>query len=413
MTDLPGLADLSQDSLLPGYSGTFERVASAAHIRARARVLMAIAVIRTLWNPWTCPADQLPHLAWAWSVDIWKDRWPLDKKRAVVAAARDLHISKTTLQGIKDHVALTDAAVIDSIRPRDGAAAVDPFTAEEKAAIDADMPQIRIYPRARDFDVAAGDAFFDAAALDWRAGDGEDRAPLRYEERGVYVDRGVETPCWVYGLDAALGASYRIALASAGDVWRLFADWGAADWSAADDLEARDKIVTVAPDRSALDFAIAPGLIPIAVAPERVADLVPASPAMAFEFSALDLAALYPDMSADHVFDRLRLFDASRAGGPGRGFSFWGFSKFGAAPYTAELTIDIRVDVPACAGPLAADWSMIFDADMSPYHDALAAVAVSQAARDDVWINTITHEPITFGAAPALGLFKLGDWRPV
>lgn len=35
---------------------------------------------RSLWNADTCPEALLPYLAWACSVDFWRETWPAEKK---------------------------------------------------------------------------------------------------------------------------------------------------------------------------------------------------------------------------------------------------------------------------------------------------------------------------------------------
>ncbi|CAA0097583.1 Uncharacterised protein [BD1-7 clade bacterium] len=49
-----------------------------------------------LWNPWQCPAEFLPHLAWAASVDLWNPNWPTNIKRRVIDEAPALHRIKGT-----------------------------------------------------------------------------------------------------------------------------------------------------------------------------------------------------------------------------------------------------------------------------------------------------------------------------
>ncbi|MEN4684523.1 phage tail protein I [Pantoea agglomerans] len=57
--------------------------------------------LRQLWNPYTCPVELLPYLAWAWSVDRWDSAWPESTKRAVVAASQYVHRHKGTIGAIR------------------------------------------------------------------------------------------------------------------------------------------------------------------------------------------------------------------------------------------------------------------------------------------------------------------------
>lgn len=70
---------------------------------------------KTIWNPETCPADVLPWLAWAFSVDQWDATWTVAQKRAVVAAAIDIHKRKGTPGAVKAAVGaiFTGANVIE------------------------------------------------------------------------------------------------------------------------------------------------------------------------------------------------------------------------------------------------------------------------------------------------------------
>lgn len=86
-----------------------------------------VGVVRTLWDPWTCPADLLPWLAWACSVDVWDDAWPEDTRRRVIADSHAVHSIKGTLGAVKRALAALgyDTRVIEWHRdiPRG-----DPFT---------------------------------------------------------------------------------------------------------------------------------------------------------------------------------------------------------------------------------------------------------------------------------------------
>ncbi len=54
-----------------------------------------------MWNPATCPAELLPFLAWAFSVDRWDPAWPLTTKRSVTAASFAIHRKKGTISALR------------------------------------------------------------------------------------------------------------------------------------------------------------------------------------------------------------------------------------------------------------------------------------------------------------------------
>ncbi len=83
-------------SLLPPNSTPLERALE----RATAPGLDP-DVIRTLWNPATCPAHLLPWLAWAVSVDEWDDSWDEGTQRRVIAASIPIHRRKGTVAAVR------------------------------------------------------------------------------------------------------------------------------------------------------------------------------------------------------------------------------------------------------------------------------------------------------------------------
>ena len=61
--------------------------------------------IATLWDADHCPAELLPWLAWALSVDEWKAYWPENVKRARVRTAIAIQRRKGTIGSVRDVVA--------------------------------------------------------------------------------------------------------------------------------------------------------------------------------------------------------------------------------------------------------------------------------------------------------------------
>lgn len=83
-------------SILPANLAELERDIDAALDR-----LGDIKVdTATLWNPWTCPPQVLPFLAWALSVDQWRSAWSEQQKRRMVAQSLDLHRIKGTRRAL-------------------------------------------------------------------------------------------------------------------------------------------------------------------------------------------------------------------------------------------------------------------------------------------------------------------------
>lgn len=68
--------------------------------------------IRDIWNPDTCPLELLPWLAWAFSVDAWKDYWSESTKRLVIKRAVAIARQKGTRRSVEDVVKAFGANLI-------------------------------------------------------------------------------------------------------------------------------------------------------------------------------------------------------------------------------------------------------------------------------------------------------------
>lgn len=82
-------------SLLPINSTPLERALEAAGSGDSAIML------RTLYDPATCPVHLLPQLAWAWSVDRWDPGWSETVKRNAIRASYFIHARKGTLGALR------------------------------------------------------------------------------------------------------------------------------------------------------------------------------------------------------------------------------------------------------------------------------------------------------------------------
>ncbi|UPT55463.1 phage tail protein I [Dickeya zeae] len=85
------------NSLLPPSASDFMR-----HVASSTQRLSEIAVdMDTLWDAERCPAQLLPYLAWALSVDRWDKRWSEQTKRQVIKAAWLVHRQKGTIAALR------------------------------------------------------------------------------------------------------------------------------------------------------------------------------------------------------------------------------------------------------------------------------------------------------------------------
>lgn len=78
---------------------------ATAQERALANTIARISDVplaaRMMWNPDTIPANLLPWMAWAFSVDDWNNNWTEQEKRNVIKNSLFIHKHKGTLAAIK------------------------------------------------------------------------------------------------------------------------------------------------------------------------------------------------------------------------------------------------------------------------------------------------------------------------
>lgn len=84
-------------TLLPSSATALERAVAAAD----ARISDTPTPLRDVWNPYACPADILPWLAYAYAVDEWDDKWSVEIKREVIARSLEIKRIKGTPGGVQ------------------------------------------------------------------------------------------------------------------------------------------------------------------------------------------------------------------------------------------------------------------------------------------------------------------------
>lgn len=265
------LSDLTLRSLLPSNSGVFERVVSAAQIDESDRRAVLVERLRTLWDPWTCPEDHIPLLAWAWSVDIWNDLWPIDRKREVIAESRAFHERKTTVAGFKMALGYVDAELVRANLPRHAFFSGKAPTVAEHEAWLATLPEIRIYehtPLSRQ----GLKGFFCG-----RSAARNIRNVILDRRRAVLIRDGVETQLVLSGLLRAatgeiLSEPERLLMPT--PPRRVFRAGGFVGWPVASGALAGLRVITLTFTKGGDAFlpnAIAPSITSASVAPKRIA----------------------------------------------------------------------------------------------------------------------------------------------
>lgn len=88
-------------SLLPSNATWFERTMEQVLAANLTRLEAAADALATLWNPWTCPAEYLPWLAFELGVPYWRTDWPEGFKRALIAEAPAINARRGFVDGIE------------------------------------------------------------------------------------------------------------------------------------------------------------------------------------------------------------------------------------------------------------------------------------------------------------------------
>lgn len=404
-------ADLPAVTLQPSNATPLRRAVSLVNAERRP---VDMTVLATIMDPWKCPADLLPWLAWGFSVDIWNERWPELKKRWVIANSIRLHRIKTTPAGIREHVALTGAEVRKIIRPPARAYLRPAMTEAARLAWLDSLPQIRIRPFALR-QTANGRWFWNGhcersfyGAAFYRAS----RGRSIYGRSASFYSNGIEVPAHLEEVALPGQSPFdRIHLTAAASPARRF--WMCGSWrrmtlrrSTAD-----SRVLTVRLDDTGMLTTLTSNLQPVDIRPQRIAERYIAAHAKAFFGNRAFFRRFWTRCNAAlHLYDRISLLSGPYAFAGGRAVSFWGRCRFGIRPFTSEITI--ATPMRRCQRAKSRYWTGHWKrADMTPLYDAIAAVTVSKAFRDRVLINPTTHRVIQLSDLPRLGEFGLGELK--
>lgn len=85
-------------TLLPSNATKYERALE----KTCARSFLLPVLINTLRNPFECPLEALPWLAFEWSVDEWNEDWSEEQKRQVTARSVSVHKKKGTCGAVEE-----------------------------------------------------------------------------------------------------------------------------------------------------------------------------------------------------------------------------------------------------------------------------------------------------------------------
>jgi hypothetical protein len=425
-------------SLLPSNRSEW---ATALSETGAARYPLPAELVASVWSPADCPVHILPYLAWALSVDLWDDAWPETLKREACRRALELHRLKTTVAGIKEHVALTGSKVLRVVRPPARGYSYAAMTPEQKAAWLEGLPQIRIYPfyrrqigvKSRMFFSGPGGRSFHstrqvALSADWtytslgfpqpqivtvsRGITGFHRTSRGlnlFGRRAAYYDRGVERDI-NYDIDS-FGGTIERAYISRTTKRPFLKAGGFSHFMSAS--RGASGVITLALNDEAGEFAITPSVRPVDVRPQRVYQARTAPTARAFMGRFRNNTFMKTSFGPLMIYDKVSLHDPARMGARRKTRSYHGHGRLGIAPYTSEILI--RVPMTRLRSRRARFHKVGFlkSANMTPLDRAIEAVRVSKAFRDTVLIDTTTYRSVTLGAGLKLGSFRLGELKEV
>jgi hypothetical protein len=393
-------------SLLPPNRTPLE---TALEATIAARLALPAHLIAAQWNPDTCPPHLLGHLAWGLSIDLWDDAWPETQKRDVCRNALKLHSLKTTLAGIKAHVALTGSEVVRAIRPPATGFLYAAMTDAQRAAwLDA-LPQVRLYPFIRTV-IAKHRVFASGPAGRFFAGRGflrANRGIVLTGTRATYHDRGAERPIRYETPDPTsirllIERSARRSWHGAGAIGGFLTR-----------TQAAKGVVTLRLGDDAGSFAAEAGLDPVDVRPMRVLQARTAPAARSFFGPRSRARFLRASHAPFLVYDRVALHAPDRMGARRRTRSFHGAGRFGIAPFTAELRVAVPLQRAVRRSGRWHGAGFRAAASLAPLDQAIEAVRVSKAFRDTVLIDTAVHAPVLFGGGLQFGDFTFGEIRKV
>jgi hypothetical protein len=394
-------------SLLPPNRTPLETAVEAVTAE---RLALPAHLVAAVWSPDACPSSMLGLLAWQLSVDLWDDTWDETKKREVCRNALKLHALKTTLAGIKAHVALVGSEVTRAIRPPARGFLRGAMTdADRRAWLDS-LPQVRLYPFVH-YAIANHRVFASGPAGRFFHGQGflrANRGTLLTGTRATFYDQGAEREIRYQPLDAD-GTVRMLIERTAKRSWHgrgFFGGWLTRS-------QAANGVVTIRLGDDVGSFAVQSSMEPVDVRPTRIAEGRIAPAARSFFGSRRHARFLRTSHAPFLVYDRVSLHTPDRMGARRRTRSFHGAGRFGQAPFTAELRVEVPMHRPVRRSGRWHGAGFRAAADMTRLERTIEAVGVSKAFRDTILIDTAVHGPVQFGGALQFGDFTFGETRKV
>jgi hypothetical protein len=323
------------DHILAGNATEYERVLASQVDR----LLELNIPIRELWNPWTCPENLLPYLAWALSVDLWDSEWPVTKRRSVIANAIAHHRLKGTLAGIETYLGLVDTKIVKATVPPAKLFSGPSLSKEQREAWLSKLPQVRVF---RQYERSiAGKRIFSggqrySSFLEGKVAQPND-AIVRLRRQARWVVNGAEMDSRVENFESYfrvfLKAILQYSIFSNTPIRRKKKFWIPST--------AASRVVTIEPiSLSPWRTTVGPQLVAVKSEPEVVAQSGEEGYSV-YCGRPIHNRYFIPSRSGFRLFDRYAVNDGS-AVKKRPSIQFMGVGRYGIQPHSAELKVKMR-----------------------------------------------------------------------
>lgn len=423
-------------SILPAI-GPYERAFSLAYAD---QPRLPVELLASLYDPRTCPARLLPYLAWAFSVDLWKDDWSEEKKRSVIAATPALHRLKGTKPGLARHLEIVGISLVGLRQPPDKFMPDADLTKEESEAYLSRFRQIRVYSHR-----SRGRATFQAydgmglrrrgLFTDWNFFPGVSDAAARIGRRAFLYDplTGIEEPI-------VRAERQRVTETREAETFEQFALRGERGLTLFTDVKPSSRMFLVNSGAEKRIYSmqirqsyqestdilrltgVLPDVRPVDVRPRQVAErgkrvfgqLFAADGGKAKNF--LDAGGKFriflPAGTAHlRLYEQIFLHEQDRLVGRRMARTFTDAGSYlGLPAHHLVAKVEIRRKRSRLAFGRFFARGFLIESDATPLADAVMAARAAKAAYEKLVITSRTHRPATVGDRLRVNDARVGEW---
>lgn len=407
MTNMAPLeAALQTAGLLPRNATTYE----LALDENEKRVLDIQTPIADLWNPDKCPEKALDILAWGLSVDIWKNDWPIERKRQVCREALACHGLKGRLACLEKYLGYADCELVSYIAPPQRVYWTGNNT-EQKSRWLERLPQLHIKPHyepqfAKGFihgrTAYDGKYFVKHGSLNSRrrkafyVHNGEEKEITWIEGAGPFTPDGIER-----------FALPRLKKPKSVFYGHYHYGQNAYTSKASNDLE------TVAVQRAGLSGIVKAGAKVTNAQPEIMPYKYYVGPKQfAYGLKSYSGTAFARRINRPLFWERFHIYIPGESA-PNRhaGKVFYGHYRYGIKPYSGELKVYAPGKISKYHIRNRPDGGFYINHRPEKLWDAADAIVKGKHKRDSITIDTQVYKKVQIGRQLKIGEFKFGEMR--